>query len=126
MVDKNKNTAPPVASRPLFQSKPARKRKTKTVPGSATSDLNLPVQDPLALVPAGMVSARISQLDGVQEEDKEGKEELLKKQKMCSTTFDARSRWLRTAAPAGHNELPKRELPGRGAARGSSRVGSPD
>jgi hypothetical protein len=30
-------------------------------------------------------------LDGVQEEDKEGKEEMLKKQKMCSTTFDARS-----------------------------------
>jgi hypothetical protein len=91
VVDKNKNTAPPVASRPLFQSKPARKRKTKTVPGSATPDLNLPVQDPLALVPAGTVSARISQLDGVQEEDREGKEELLKKQKMCSTTFDARS-----------------------------------
>jgi hypothetical protein len=91
VVDKNKNTAPLVASRPLFQSKPARKRKTKTVPGSATPDLNLPVQDPLALVPAGTVSARISQLDGVQEEDREGKEELLKKQKMCSTTFDARS-----------------------------------
>jgi hypothetical protein len=91
VVDKNKNTVPPVASRPLFQAKSASKRKTKTMLGSATPDLNLPVQDPLAFVPAGMVSARISQLDGVQEEDKEGKEEMLKKQKMCSTTFDARS-----------------------------------
>jgi hypothetical protein len=91
--------------RPLFQAKKgseqksARKRKSKPAPSEATPDLNLPTVDSTALVPAGLVSSRVSQLVRDQEEGVESKEELLKKQKMCPTTNVARSAAAATGSP---------------------------
>jgi hypothetical protein len=45
-----------------------RKRKSKTHSSSLTPDLNLPVTDTIAVVPAGLVSSRVNQLDGDVEE----------------------------------------------------------
>jgi hypothetical protein len=53
-------------NRPLFQAKkgseqkPVRKRKSKPAPSEATPDLNLPMMDSTALVPASLVSSRVS------------------------------------------------------------------
>jgi hypothetical protein len=91
--------------RPLFQAKKgseqksARKRKSKPAPSEATPDLNLPTVDSTALVPAGLVSSRVSQLVRDQEEGVESKEELLKKQKMCPTTNVAGSAAAATGSP---------------------------
>jgi hypothetical protein len=73
--------------------KPARKRKTKAAGAASdtTLDLNLPPVDATALIPAGLVHARVSQLAVEGEGTKDGSEELLKKQRRLSTSFAARS-----------------------------------
>ena len=83
------------------------KRKSKGAGAiTQTPDLNLPVDPASAIIPSGLVNSRVQELGGNSESNGESMIETLKKQRM--------------AAPAGHNENLKPELPGSGAARGSS------
>lgn len=76
---KGKDTVTTAVSRPLFQPKKvnehkaARKRKSKPAPPETTPNLNLPQMDSTTLVPAGLVSSRVSQLAGGQVDDGETK-----------------------------------------------------
>ena len=96
------------------------KRKSKGAGAiTQTPDLNLPVDPASAIIPSGLVNSRVQELGGNSESNGESMIETLKKQRR-SIIQPARSAALRMAAPAGHNENLKPELPGSGAARGSS------
>lgn len=61
---------------------PPRKRKSKVSgPGAQTPDLNIPLEVSNAIVPAGLVNSRVSQLDGSGESSGGSMIETLKKQK---------------------------------------------
>jgi len=86
-------------TRPLFQAKKGevqktvRKRKSKTN-GPAINPapgLNLPPVNNTALVPAGLVNARVSQLDRGGGGNEDDMEEMIKKQRRSSTTNIASS-----------------------------------
>ncbi|CAN6286224.1 unnamed protein product [Urochloa humidicola] len=83
--------------------KVARKRKPRrTEPTSIqTPDLNLPLEDAAPLVPAGLVSSRVSQLGGARggASGEEGSEELLKKQKRATQTTDVGSAAAARSSP---------------------------
>jgi hypothetical protein len=99
-ADKGKDAARH-AGRRLFQGEKedvrrvARKRKPRRLDSTSTQtpDLNLPPGEAAVLVPAGLVSARVSQMGGVcgSAGGEEGSEELLKKQKRATPSFVARS-----------------------------------
>jgi hypothetical protein len=90
----------------LFQAKEGddqvkvRKRKSKGLEPSLTPDLNLPIIDTSALVPAGRVLSRVQQLaknsDGAV---LSALEELPKKQKRSSKTNDAGSAAAASSSP---------------------------
>ena len=88
-----------VTTRQLFQAKKGeqqqtvRKRKSKVVPEIPTTapDLNLPIMDTTALVPAGLVSSRVNQLAGTRDGNEDGQTEVPKKQKCSTNSDDARS-----------------------------------
>jgi hypothetical protein len=115
-------------SRDLFQAKrdddqvKRWKRKSKGSESSLTPDLNLPVIDTSALVPTGLVMSKVQEIaKNVDGAALSALEELMKKQKRSSKNKMQGWRRLRAAAPAEHNESLEFELPGLGAARGSSR-----
>ncbi|CAN6272978.1 unnamed protein product [Urochloa humidicola] len=98
---RGKETATSDAGRQLFQAgqsdgrKLIKKRKSKRSgpTSSHTPDLNLPLTDVTAVVPAGLVSSRVSQLAGSQKnlEGEDVSEELIKKQRRSTNTIEARS-----------------------------------
>ena len=96
----------------------ARKRKCKGSSGNAP-DTTTPVSA-VIVVPAGMLSDRISQVGRVSA----NLMEILRHPKSRELLLSRkRDRWrLRMAAPAGRNENPMFELSGFGATRDSSRI----
>jgi hypothetical protein len=95
------------ANRQLFEAKKndmrktVRKRKPKgsgAMP-SPPQGLNSPVVDTSAIVPAGLVSARVNQLDAVFEGQEPVSDELLKKQKMSDNSQTARSAAAASVSP---------------------------
>lgn len=94
------------ASRQLFQEqesegkKKARKRKSKRSDSSLTPDLNLPVSETSALVPMGLVVARVQQMDKhIGGSGLPVPEELPKKQKRSSQQEDAGSAVAAVGSP---------------------------
>jgi hypothetical protein len=120
------------SGRQLFPSegvegrKVVKKRKSKRSNQATpqTPDLNFPASDGVVTVPVRLVSSMVNQFVNLlpQKETEEKQEELLKKQKRATSSNDVRSAAAVGSSPAGHNESPKRELPGLRAARGSSRA----
>lgn len=68
-----------------------RKRKSKGTVGAAqTPDLNIPAASSNAIVPVGLVNARLQQMDGGSESSGGSMIETLKKQKRGNTVQNAR------------------------------------
>jgi len=67
-----------------------RKRKSKGFGGTQTPDLNIPLAGCTALVPSGLVSSWVSQMDGGSENSGGSMIETLKKQKRGNITLNAR------------------------------------
>lgn len=98
---KEKETIKSGTGRRLFQEevdegkKGLRKRKPRYsgTPPSQTLDLNMSLGEGAALVPIGLVSARVGQLGGgsSKSEAEVGRDEMLKKQKRATTNNDVGS-----------------------------------